>query len=197
MFAVWRVTTVGVPLKPIRYLFLVLSIAVFASCGSDGASSGSESFQKITPSEQQFTIDDFKAVRFKVSTQYDVEGLTAATEAWFGFWTPAGLVTREFEIRFYPSHSEAVEFGTLFAIEGSGDTALLEPEDATWDEGLKDRRAFFAGIVGSHGSGSVQPLYGGYVIYGNMVMLCEGANEDQALEFCAALIDTVLTPVAQ
>ena len=184
-------------LKLLRLLLIGLSITVLAACGSDSASSGSKSLQKITPSEQQFIIDDFRAVRFKVSTEYDVEGLTAATEAWFGFWTPSGSVAREYEIRFYPSHSDAVEFGTSFAIEGSGDTALLEPEDTTWDEGLKDRRAFFAGIVGTHGSGSVQPLYGGYVIYGNMVLLCEGANEDQALDHCEALINAVTVPDTQ
>ena len=73
-------------------------------------------------------------------------------------------------------------------------TAKQDEEDATWLEGLKDRRAFFAGRFGTHGSGSVQPLYGGYAIYGNMLMLSEGANEDEALGNCDALINAIDTP---
>ena len=171
---------------------VVFLVVVFAACGSsEDSASQVEEFAKITPSERVFSIDDFKAVRFKSNTEYDVSELPSATAAGFGFWTPSGTVAKEYEIRFYASHVDAVEFGTSFALEGSGETALLDEKDATWDEGLKDRRAFFAGQVGTHGSGSVQPLYGGYAIYGNVVMLCEGANEGQALEHCGALMDAV------
>ncbi len=174
---------------PALLLFLLITLT---ACGSsDDSQSQINSFAKITPTERVFTIDDFKAVRFKTNTEYDVSELPSATSAWFGFWTPSGTVAREYEIRFYESHADAIEFGTSYAIEGAGVTALLDEEDATWDVGLKDRRAFFAGQVGTHGSGSVQPLYGGYAIYGNIVMLCEGANEDQALEHCAALMAAV------
>jgi hypothetical protein len=60
---------------------------------------------------------------------------------------------------------------------------------------VKDRRYFFAGLVGTHGSGSVQPKYGGYAIYGNMVMLCEGANPEHSLDRCAALTNAIDPPV--
>jgi len=165
------------------------------ACGSDDpAQSQIDAFVKITPSEKIFTIDDFKAVRFKSNTEYDVTELPGATAAWFGFWTPSGTVAKEYEIRFYESHADAVELGTEYAIEGSGETALLDEEDATWDEGLKDRKAYFA-APSSHGSGSVQALYGGYAIYGNMVMLCEGANEEHALGHCAALVAAIDPPI--
>jgi hypothetical protein len=170
---------------------LALVLLAIAACGtSDGAASQLESFQKITTSERIFSIDDFKAVRFKTNKEYDVSDLPSATAAWFGFWTPEGTVSKEYEIRFYGSHADAKTFGTSYAIEGSGETALLDEEDAIWDEGLKDRRAYFA-APSSHGSGSVQALYGGYAIYGNMVMLCEGANEEHALGHCAALMVAV------
>jgi|LWDU01.1.fsa_nt_gi hypothetical protein len=180
-------------LPNIRLLIPVLAIALTATaaCGSgDATAAHRESFEKITPSERIFSIDDFKAVRFKTNTEYDVSELPAATDAWFGFWTPSGTVSKEYEIRFYGSHAEAKTFGTSYAIEGSGETALLDEEDATWDEGLKDRKAYFA-APSSHGSGSVQALYGGYAIYANMVLLCEGANEEHALGHCAALMTAV------
>jgi hypothetical protein len=169
-------------LKSFRILLPVLSLLIIAltACGSSGDSQDQlDAFAQITPSERSFTIDDFKPANFKISHEYDVEGLIGAISASNGFWKPSGTVAKEYEMRFYASHADAIELGTSLAIEASGETALLDEEDATWDEGLKDRRAFFAGGVGTHGSGSVQAMYGGYAIYGNMVMLCEGANQDQ------------------
>ena len=40
-------------------------------------------------------------------------------------------------------------------------------------------------------------MYGSYAIYGNMVLLCEGANEEQALEYCAAIMAAVDPIVAE
>lgn len=180
-------------MKLSRYFLPALGLLLIAAvaCGtSDGTAAQLESFQKITPSERIFTIDDFKAARFKTNTEYDVSDLHSATAAWNGFWTPSGTVSKEYEVRFYGSHADAIEFGTSYAIEGSGETALLDEEDATWDEGLKNRRAYFA-APSSHGSGTVQPLFGGYAIYANMVLLCEGANEEHALGHCASLMTAV------
>ncbi len=130
----------------------------------------------MTPADRLFSLDDFPPTGFKVATEYDVEGLTGASGAWFGFWRPPGLPTKEYEIRFYASHADAVEYGTALADEATGEDAILDEDEATWAEGIKDRRYFFAGPIGTHGSGSVQAKYGGYAIYGNMVLLCEGAD---------------------
>lgn len=181
-----------------RYLLPGLIFVAFVACGgSDGAAAQGESFQKVTPSEQFFTIDDFRESSFKVAKEYDVDGLTAATGAWFGFWRPEGSDAKEFEVRFYASHDDAVEYGTSFADEATGEDAVLDEDDATWKEGIRDRRYFFAGLLGTHGSGSVQAKYGGYAIYGNMVLLCEGANAEHSLGRCAALIDALRSPESQ
>ena len=119
-------------------------------------------------------------------------GLTGATSAWFGFWRPAGLPAKEYEIRFYASHADAVEYGTAFADEATGENAILDKDEATWSEGIRDRRYFFAGPIGTHGSSSVQAKYGGYAIYGNMVLLCEGADPDHSLERCSELVTALL-----
>ena len=181
-------------MRSFRNWLPALLLVALAACGS-GDSSGSQagSIRQVTPSERSFTIEEFSPLGFKISKEYDVEGLTAATGAWFGFWRPEGSDAKEFEIRFYSSHDDAVQHGTAFAEEASGENAILEPEDATWNEGVKDRRYFFAGLLGTHGSGSVQPKYGGYAIYGNMVLLCEGANAVHSLERCSALISALLS----
>lgn len=179
-------------LKSRRYIvtFVVLALTL-TGCGSSSDSQAQiDAFSKITPTEKLLNIDNFKAIRFKTSHEYDVEGLTGAISAWNVFWTPPGTVAKEFEMRFYLSHDDAINLGTQFALEASGETALLDEDEATWDEGLRDRRAYFS-APSSHGSGSVQPMYGSYAVYGNMILLCEGANEEQALEHCAAIMSAV------
>ena len=56
----------------------------------------------------------------QVIQEYNVEGLTAATGAWFGWWRVGGGDPMDFEVRFYRSHEDAVEYGTPFAKEASG-----------------------------------------------------------------------------
>ena len=164
----------------------------FFACGTDpdesSASKSNELLQPVTPSERLFTHEDVDGTGFKTAKEYDVEGLTGATDVLFGFWRPDGSEAKEYEIRFYPSHDVAVESGTAFADEATGDDAILDKDEATWKEGIKDRRYFFAGPIGTHGSGGVKAKYGGYVIYGNMIMLCEGANAAHSLDRCGALL---------
>ncbi len=138
----------------LRYLLPGLLLFAFVACGSrEGAAAQRESFQKVTSSEQLFTIDNFSAIRFKVSKEYNVEGLTAATGAWFGFWRPEGSDAKEFEIRFYSSHEEAVQFGMPFADEATGEDAVLDEDEATWKEGIKDRRSVAYTHIRGHETG--------------------------------------------
>ena len=178
----------------LRYLLSGFLLLAILSCGVsyDAPVAGQgQSNKNVTPSDQLFTLEDFGAIGFKVAKEYNVDGLTAATSAWFGFWRPEGSDAKEFEFRFYASHEDAVLYGTSFADEATGEGAVLEEEDATWKEDIKDRKYFFAGPIGSHGSGSVQPKYGGYSIYGNMILLCEGANATHSLERCSSLISAL------
>ena len=176
----------------LRYMLPGVLFIALVSCGVaddvPAAEGQEESIENVIPSDQLFTVDDFSAVGFKVAKQYNVDGLTAATGAWFGFWRPEGSDAKEYELRFYASHEDAIQYGTSFADEATGDAAVLERDEATWKEGIKDRRYFFAGPIGSHGSGAVRPKYGGYAIYGNMVLLCEGANPSHSLDRCISLI---------
>ena len=178
----------------------LLALLASAACGSDTGLEASEppeaTFQKVAPSDRTFTFDDFTRVGFKKSAEYDVEELPEATAVYFGFWRPAGMDSKEFEIRFYRSHADAVEHGTAYAEEASGPDAKLFEDEATWKEGLRKRRYFYAGRVGTHGSGTVDAKFGGYAIFGNMILLCEGANEEHSLERCASLVSAILATKA-
>jgi len=172
------------------------SVLTVIACGTESDSTlfpvaPQRAIHNVTPSDRLFAIEDFSPTGFKIAKEYDVSGLNAATGAWFGFWRPDGSDAKEFEIRFYSSHADAVEFGTSFADEATGEGAVLDEDEATWSEGIKDRKYFFAGPIGSHGSGKVQAKYGGYAIYGNMILLCEGANPTHSLERCNSLIEAL------
>jgi hypothetical protein len=166
---------------------MLLTIAVLAAACGAGTGSDSSGVAKITPSETVFTLDDLLAVDFKKGKTFNVEGLTAATDAYYGFWGLDPYDRKEFEARLYASHSDAVEFGTSFAEERTGTDALIKSGEATWEEGAKEARACTRSAGGDSSNCRVSK-YGDYVIYGNMVLVCQGRDSSTALEQCAALL---------
>ena len=170
----------------------VLCVAVLAviACGSDDGSAeggGAEGFQRVTDVDTMFVVDDLGAIGFKHADSYGLNGLPGATAAINGFWRIADNTPIDYEIRFYESHSDAVNLGTALAEEGSGPDAALNEEDATYKEGVKDRRMIVGSGVGGGARSGIGPRYGGYAIYGNIVMLCGGAAGEQALDRCEQL----------
>ena len=181
-----------------NYRFRLISAvlgAMFASalliaCGStDGGDTDSaeQGFQQVMEISETFDPDDLSAIGFKKARSYDLEGLPGASEAIFGFWRIASGDPIDYEVRFYATHADAVELGTDLAEEGSGADAVLDEDEATYKEGVKDRRMIVGSGIGGGARSGTGPRYGGYAIYGNIVMLCAGAAGDQALERCEEL----------
>ncbi|MBT3994846.1 MAG: hypothetical protein HOF01_03515 [Chloroflexi bacterium] len=171
---------------PLIFLIALLALLV-AVVGCGGGSSDNASgtdLVKVADFERLLTIEDVKNTGWKRGKTYDVEGLDSAEEAYVGFWTPPGLGSLNYEIRIYPSHQVAIEKGTSFAEDASGEGASLNAEDAMWDEGVRDRRI----IVGGGSRGSQNPRYYDYVILGNIVILCEGRTSEHSLDQCAPFV---------
>ena len=170
------------------FLSIMASALIFA-CGS---SENTKSLEIVTPSEQIFSLDDFTSVGYKKNRTYDVSELPEATGAWFGFWKNEGE-SNDFEIRIYSSHEDAVSMGETLAAEVAGNDALIGKNEATWQEGSKDRRQVGGGVdkgsLGLQATG-IFPKYGNYAIYGNAILLCEG-QEGLSLETCWKLIDAI------
>ena len=109
--------------------FLVLAMGVFvlgaivSSCGDDN--SAASAIPRISDPGKTFTIEDLQAIGFKKSKTYDVEGLIGADSAYYGFWAIDTYDRKDYEVRFFPSHSDAVELGTAQADERSGEDAIL------------------------------------------------------------------------
>ncbi len=168
---------------------LVLGATV-SSCGSDD--SVAEGIPRISDPGRILAIEDLQAVGFKKSKTYDVEGLIGADSAYFGFWALDAYDRKDYEVRFFPSHSDAVELGTAQADERSGEDAVLGEDEMSWPQGVKDARAC-KGDVGSgpvsHGIGSCKsPKYWDYSIYANLILLCSGGDVETARKLCNDLL---------
>jgi hypothetical protein len=173
-----------------RFLVVIaaLSLLTLAACGGSGSTDSNEStteYVRVITTDKTFTIDDVKALGYKVAKSYDVSELPDASGAYYGFWTPtAKTAPTDFEVRVYATHDVAVASGTALADEGSGDDAVLNSNKATWDVGLLDRRR----VVGPGASqGTGVPRYQDYMILGNIIVLCEGINTDDARDNCTLM----------
>jgi len=161
---------------------LLLSITLLALTVACGEKADDSYYDVITNSDHIFTLEELESMGFKKNKEYDVSGLEGAIRAVNGFWA-TDIGKKEYELRFYPSHSLAVSLGEPLAQEATGEDAIIKKSEATWKEGIKDRRRSQR-TSGSH------PKYGNYSIYGNIVMLCEG-QVGISLEVCWKLISTL------
>ena len=174
-------------------MLVVVAAFLLVACGSSEGSGSSTGFQKIADSPQTYEIADFKGVGFKASKQYDVEELDRAVDAWLGFWGPSASDRTDYELRFYGSHADAVSAGVPIADEATGDLLRERKDSQTWTVGEKARwRAGSATGITTRDSGSnTGPIYADFAIFGNVILLCEGANTEQSFERCEHLIDAL------
>ncbi len=173
-----------------RFSAAILSVALFAvvACGGSG-DEGSELAQ-VVASDAVLNVDQFTDVGLKRSKEYDVTELPGADSAFYGFWTPPGGESLDFELRFYPSHEAAVSDGTALAEEVTGPDAAVTEAASTWKVGVSDRRT--SGFTITGGGGSLAVKYADYMIYGNVILLCQGRDSEQSLERCDQLVKAVV-----
>lgn len=141
----------------------------------------------------QFTLADIENLDgFKLSKSYDIDGLRNATGAVYGFFGSDPYNRRELEIRIYPNHATALDSGVDFANEATGPTAILSSSAQRWDTGITQRRACRANTRGSHHTGRCDAAkYGDYIVFGNLIVLCEGIDSETALRNCNAFAETL------
>ena len=171
-------------------------MAVFTSavaCGS-GDSSDDGPVQ-IYSSDTKYTADELKAIGAKTSRQYSVENLPDGVDAWKILWGINPNNKHDYEIRFYPSHDLAVSSGKAMAIEAIGSNIEYPEAESkrketflshqTWEEGAQDRwrgrklPTFTGSVVNATG-----PMYPNWLIVGNIVILCDGIDAEEALTRC-------------
>ena len=177
-------------LIPISCLLSLILVLTIAACGSGEAED--EAFPQISDPGVVFTLDDLLATPYKESSNYSTEGLPGATDVSFGFMRVAGGDPYDYEMRFYESHQAAIDLGTAMAQEGSGDDAILSDDDATYKEGVKNRRTIIGGGTGGGARSGIGPKFATYAIFGNVVMLCQGSDAETSLERCGLMAEALV-----
>ena len=168
-------------------LTTVILAALFGSgCTDDRENSGQGGLIQIADSGRIIHVSELLESPFKKFKEYSTEGLPGAEAVIYGF-LKVDSDSFDYEVRFYKNHKESVELGTEFAEEGSGPSAVIKKRNALYKEGIRDRRVVIGGLEGAIEGGSTGPKYGGYLIYENLIMLCQGANVEQSMERCEFL----------
>lgn len=170
---------------------LAAVVPLLISCGGAETETGLRALEAgvITATGKSYSIEDLKAVGYKLSKTYDVTGLPQARSAYFGFWGLDPYNRSEFEVRFYPDHATAVRHGQDLARERVGPGAKLTEDSATWKVGVVEARECF-GIRGQsqHAASCMKAVFYDYANVDNMIMLCPGDDLETARKNCAELL---------
>ena len=129
-------------MKKILFLTMLLisSLLIFACGGSDDSSSGSVSsdvvFVQVEDNEKIYTIDDFINIGYKKGKAVKQDKLMdGMVNAYWGFWKVpykdwSGKDMIDYELRFYPSHSEAISMGQNSADLRTGENAQIRKKES-------------------------------------------------------------------
>ena len=163
----------------INTLILVtsLSIITILGCGNNDNSDFSEAgivTSKIINEENNYSISDFEGAGLKKPKPLKADAVDKktgeaitpkATEVYLGFYK-SSFGPKDIEVRFYESHSDAINYGV--------DTA---------EETINAVVAFTNALIETTSAESTTG-YGAYVVIGNAIMICQGQ-----IEVCEELID--------
>jgi hypothetical protein len=180
-----------------KNIFLIsITLILVMGCGSGESNELTPIADQVTDTDQIFSIEDFKSVGFKKSKEYKVDELPGATSAFYGFiknkLDPDDQKI-DYELRFYANHADAVQIGTEYVENATGEDGCITKKCALWTPDLKHRQ-FLAERLGNAHAGNGQPKakYISYLIYGNMIMMCPGYNlEDSQMRCSKTLYDVV------
>ena len=185
-----------------KVLLTLLAIIIFSACSSDIETTiipepvvEEVVFDQVVDDGKLYTSKDFFDAGFKEYKEYNVSKLTGATEAWYGYWGPDEDSVKYYELRFYPDHSTAVSDGTPFAKDATGEDAKLRRQETMWRVGLADRKIDASCAVGGHRGHSSNSdcgervwKYTGFIVFNNVIILCEGGDSKESFKLCVDLI---------
>ena len=166
-------------------------LVLTAACGSGSDNDSESSIERVLGGNRTYAIEDIEAIKasgVKIVKKYEIEELPGALDARNIIYNKL-----DYEIRFYATHEDAVEQGTLYADSITGDDAVVIGDEVLWEEGEKDRRKCSRAAGTPHSGCSYSARYLEYVIRGNMILFCEGDESSAAFENCNNLI-TLLEP---
>lgn len=197
----------------------ILSIFVIVACG--GSSDSSESsvvtssavFEQIEDNGSIYTIDDFISIGYKKGKAVKADKLMdGMVNAYWGFWKVpykdwSGKDMIDYELRFFASHADAISLGENSADLRTGKNAqirkkstldpnAIHPIGADWQELLKESREC-QGDGGHHTGACIVPKYADYKIFGNVIILGQGADLEESHENLNLITNTLKGTVSE
>ena len=184
--------------KPVFIVLFVLVIIICLGCSAEPIPTPTPepiaeevAFDQVTDDGKIYSSKDFFDAGFNEYKEYNVSKLTGATEAWYGYWGPDEDSVLYYELRFYPDHSTAISEGTPFADDATGEDAKLNRKDnPMWRVGLAERKmATCKHVCNFHHTYKRLAKYADYVVFNNVIILCQGEDSKEAFKLCNDLID--------
>ena len=157
------------------------------SCSSEGNKSQDELIEEaypyVTNTGTSFGIEDFKDKGFKSLRQYkSVEELPPLISAYHGIYKKM-----DYELRFYNNHQDALNQGTVDAEIVTGKESVVTG-DVPWEDGEKDRRRCSRPPGQPHSGCNYTSKYGDFVIFENVIVMCEGKDILESRNTCSNLL---------
>lgn len=182
-------------LAVLTFIAAVAVVWFATACGTDSVSESGDGAEAaaigrqfdVRASDRAYSIDDLKAATgVKANKEYDIAELPSALAAWRLIYN-----RQDYEVRFYPDHATAVDEGIPYAEHVTGEGAVVVGDAVIWEEGAKDRRRCSRNEKTPHSGCSYSSRYWDFVVLGNMVMMCEGLESEEAIRNCDELIAAI------
>ena len=142
-----------------------------------------EAFPYLTNNGQSLNIENFKDKGFKSLRDYkSVEELPPLVSAYHGIYKKM-----DYELRFYNDHQQALESGTIDAKLVTGKESIVTG-DVPWEDGEKDRRRCSRPPGQPHSGCNYTSKYGDFVIFENVIVMCEGKDIIESRNTCSNLL---------
>ena len=159
-------------------LFIVSIIFLLISCSSR-ETDNQFNLEIIVEPEFNTSVSKISIPKIKFGKKYKVDDLPRSIAV-----SRAIFDKKDIEIREYSSHQDAIDYGEKYASSVVGKDAIVSGSDILWKEGAKDRRKCVPRAGNSEAGCDQKPRFGGYMILGNLIILCEGLSQQESLELC-------------
>jgi hypothetical protein len=144
-----------------------------------------ESPEFINPfPDKIYSEEDFDHPSVKFNKKYDVAELPSAISA-----TRIIFDKKYVEVRLYETSDTANEEGKTYAKSVTGPDGVVSGDSVMWQEKERDRRKCVPKAGRSEAGCDQVARYGGFLISGNLVLLCEGLDMAEADSLCRKLIE--------
>ena len=167
-----------------KFIILILLLLLSLISCSSNESNNNLQLEKVIKPDFKISISEISVPKLKIGKKYNVDALPKAVAV-----SRAIFNKKDIEIREYETHAEAIEFGEEYASSVSGKDAIVSGDNIMWEEGAKDRRKCVPRAGNSEAGCDQTPRFGGYLIMGNLIILCEGLSNEESLTLCHSFKD--------